>query len=205
VEHARGGRVDARAQRGLHAALQQQHSPCGSGISRDRHGARRQCVQLAMPSRRQCIRHQPPQPHQRREQPASGQHRAQQGAAQPLEPRPSHLRVDERAARVEQAVVFDAGRAGRLARAAGEAAVEVALRRRARHVALEHLLDEVDAPARAVELVAEHLVGRAGREAEAAVHALAQHVLRLETGRRAAQRFDQRGVHVRAPGTAGRD
>ena len=41
-------------------------------------------------------------------------------------------------------------------------------------VAFEHLLDQVDAAARAVELVAEQLIGRAGRGAEAAMHALAQ-------------------------------
>ena len=40
--------------------------------------------------------------------------------------------------------------------------------------ALEHLLDQVDAPARAVELVAQQLVGRARRRAEAAMHARAQ-------------------------------
>ena len=40
--------------------------------------------------------------------------------------------------------------------------------------ALEHLLDQVDAPARAVELVAQQLIGRAGRRAETAVHAGAQ-------------------------------
>jgi hypothetical protein len=46
-------------------------------------------------------------------------------------------------------------------------------------LAFEHLLDQVDAPARAVELVAEQLVGRAGGGAEAAVHALAQDGLGL--------------------------
>ena len=40
--------------------------------------------------------------------------------------------------------------------------------------ALQHLLDQVDTTARAVELVTEQLVGRAGGGAEAAVHALAQ-------------------------------
>ena len=37
-----------------------------------------------------------------------------------------------------------------------------------------HLLDQVDAAARPVEFVAEQLVGRAGRGAKAAMHALAQ-------------------------------
>ena len=41
-------------------------------------------------------------------------------------------------------------------------------------VLLQHLLDQVDAPARAIELVAEQHIGRAGRGAEAAMHAGAQ-------------------------------
>ena len=48
-----------------------------------------------------------------------------------------------------------------------------------RRLAFEHLLDQVDAAARAVELVAQQLVGRAGGGAEAAVHALAQDRLGL--------------------------
>ena len=41
-------------------------------------------------------------------------------------------------------------------------------------VVLQHVLDEVDAAARAVEFVAEQHIGRAGRGAEAAMHAGAQ-------------------------------
>ena len=41
-------------------------------------------------------------------------------------------------------------------------------------VVLQHLLDEIDAPARRIELVAEQHIGRAGRLAEAAMHAGAQ-------------------------------
>ena len=44
--------------------------------------------------------------------------------------------------------------------------------------ALEHLLDQIDAPARAVELVAEQLIRRTRRGAEAAMHAGAQDLLR---------------------------
>ena len=40
--------------------------------------------------------------------------------------------------------------------------------------AFEHLLDEVDAPARAVELVAQQLVSRTGGVAHAAMHTGAQ-------------------------------
>ena len=43
-----------------------------------------------------------------------------------------------------------------------------------RRRSFEHLLDQIDAPARAIEFVAEQLVGRAGGGAEAAVHAAAQ-------------------------------
>ncbi len=46
-------------------------------------------------------------------------------------------------------------------------------------LALEKLLHLVNAPARAVEFVAEQLVGRAGRVAKTAVHALAQYRLDL--------------------------
>ena len=51
--------------------------------------------------------------------------------------------------------------------------------RRRRLAALEHVLDEVDAAARAVELVAEQHVGRAGRVAEAAMDAGAQDAVRV--------------------------
>ena len=47
-----------------------------------------------------------------------------------------------------------------------------------RLAALQHVLDQVDAAARAVELVAEQDVGRAGRGAEAAMDAGAEDLLR---------------------------
>jgi hypothetical protein len=64
-------------------------------------------------------------------------------------------------------------------------------------VALEHLLDEIDAAARPVELVAEELVGRAGRGAEAAVHALAQDRLGLGAVDGAGEFGSDLGLHVR--------
>ena len=72
------------------------------------------------------------------------------------------------------ASVLHARRTRRLAAAAREAAVEMQLRLRRDRRAFEHLLDQVDAPARAVELVAQQLIGRTGRRAEAAMHARAQ-------------------------------
>src|SRR6185437_15621406 len=79
---------------------------------------------------------------------------------------------------IDEVHVMDARRAGRHAREAGEAAVDMLddLGRR-RTVVLQHVLDQVDAPPRAVELVAEQHIGRAGRGAEAAMHAGAQDLL----------------------------
>ena len=64
--------------------------------------------------------------------------------------------------------------------------------------ALQHLLDEVDAPARAVELVAQQLIGRAGRRAEAAVHAAAQDGVGLLAFRRVLDEIGERGLHGRS-------
>ena len=60
---------------------------------------------------------------------------------------------------------------------AGQAAVDVAhdVHASAGRPRLQHVLDQVDAPARAVELVAEQQERRAGRGAEPAMHAGPQH------------------------------
>ena len=121
----------------------------------------------------------------------------QRPAQRALAGRPRHPLVDDAPADLDQVAVLHARRAGRLAVAAGQAAVEVKLRRPRRRVALEHLLDEIDPAARAVELVAEQLVGRAGRGAEAAVHALAQDRLGLGAVGGAGEFGSDVGLHVR--------
>ncbi len=128
---------------------------------------------LGLQRRRQRAAQRLAELHRRREQ-RRGQAFLQRPAQRALARRPRHALVDDAPADVDQVAVLHARRAGGLAVAAGQAAVEVQLRRARRRVAFEHLLDQVDAAARAVELVAEQLVGRAGRGAEAAVHALAQ-------------------------------
>src|SRR5581483_6409221 len=75
---------------------------------------------------------------------------------------------------VGEPAVAHAGGTGAFAGAAGEAAIEMQPRALGDLGALQRALDEVDAAARAVEVVAEELVGRAGRGAETAMHALAQ-------------------------------
>ena len=74
--------------------------------------------------------------------------------------------------------VMDTGGAGRHASKTRQAAVDVL-----DHVGggglvpLQHLLDEIDAAARAIELVTEQHISGAGRKAEAAVNAGAQNLV----------------------------
>src|SRR2546430_17305451 len=93
------------------------------------------------------------------------------------------LRLDEVAPDVHQLAVLHARGARRLAGAAREAAIQMKLRAAGDRRALEHLLHEVDAATRAVELVAEKRVGGAGGEAEAAMHALAKNRRGLDSRR----------------------
>ena len=85
---------------------------------------------------------------------------------------------------IDEMHVMHARRAGRHASEAGQAAVDMLDRLLVRHaLVLEHVLDEIDPPTRRIELVAQHLVGRAGRGAETAMHASAQDLVRaLEIG-----------------------
>jgi hypothetical protein len=100
--------------------------------------------------------------------------RAAPAARRALRQRSWHPLLDQLAPEVEQARVGDPRWAGGLAGPAGQAAIEVDAGRRGDLLALEQLLDQVDATARAVEFAAEQLVGGAGGEAEAAVDAVAQ-------------------------------
>jgi hypothetical protein len=170
VEHARGGAVDVGHHRRLHAAREHQHlarmrarGP-GAGLLLGRHLGLAALGQQAAHGLAQLHRG----PNSGDGRPSfSAQRSAFAGGAR-------HLLVDDLAADVDQVAVLHAARAGAFAVAAGQAAVQVQLRLARGRLAFEHLLDQVDAAARAVELVAQQLVGRAGGGAEAAVHALAQ-------------------------------
>ena len=99
-------------------------------------------------------------------------------ADQPVEQRPPVGLLDMGARMVDQMHVVDAGRAGRHAGEAGQAAVDMGDDLGVgRPAVLQHVLDQVDAAARRIELVAERHIGRAGRRAEAAMHAFAQDLL----------------------------
>jgi hypothetical protein len=139
--------------------------------------------QAGAQGRRQQAAERPAEPRQQREAAAVGQREAQQPSERAFAERARRPRLDKFAAEVEQPAVGDAGRAGGLAVAAGQAAVEVKPGPGRHGLSLEQLLDQVDTTARAVEFVAEKLVGRAGGEAETAVDTVAQDALdRLHGG-----------------------
>src|SRR6267142_2215667 len=118
-----------------------------------------------------------------------------QRASRALERPAPRLRLDDAAADVDEAAVAHAGRTGGLAGTARQAAVEVQARLAGHRRAFERALHEVDAAARTVEVVAEHLVGRAGGGAEAAVHAFAQDGLGLAPLGRVADEVGELGLH----------
>ncbi len=76
---------------------------------------------------------------------------------------------------IDEMHVVDAGRTRGGAGEAGQTAVD--MRHRfgvGRPAVLQHVLDEIDAAARAIELVAERHIGGTGGGAETAMHAFAQ-------------------------------
>jgi hypothetical protein len=172
VEDACGGGVDVRLQPRLHAAFHHQHlacvprrGPCASAFA-----ARDAVGDLArQPASDGATHRQGAAEKGWRQQCA-----AQRPALRSLGGRTSHFGFDQRAPDVDQPAVLDSRGAGRLAVAAGEAAIEVLLRRRGDCAAFEHFLDEIDAAARSVQLVAQQLIRRARGVAKAAVNARAQ-------------------------------
>ena len=120
---------------------------------------------------------------------------AQQVALRGRKRRARDPRRGERAAQIQQPPVAHTRRTGTLAGAAAETAIQVQLGGRRDRLALEQLLQQVDAPARTVEFVAEQLIGRAGRQAEAAVHTAAQDRIGLGAGGGAADGLGECGLH----------
>ncbi len=134
------------------------------------------------------------------EAPRIGQHLRKQRAHDAVVPGPPVGLLDIGPGVIDEVHVVHPRRAGRHAGEAGEAAVDVLddLGRR-RLAALEHVLDQVDAPARGIELVAQEQVGRAGRGAESAMHAGAQDRLRRGHRRIAQLLGGEVGLHLLSP------
>ena len=160
-------------------------------FARSRSGQRH----LAFQRRRQQRAHGLPQLQQRVEQRWTRNHRAQHRTLDRLRERALHFALDEIATDIHQPAVLHAGGTGGLARTAGEAAVEVQLCPLGHRAALKHLLHQIDAPTRAVEFVAEQLIGRTGRGAEAAMHARAQDRVGLLAFGRVAYVLGEVGFH----------
>src|SRR5712671_4762607 len=154
VEYPRSRRIDVGCERALHAPCESEHL---AGVARRGPGARR--------GRRgrhffgeALGKERPRDPAEREEWPEQGPSRQDFGEEAALETLPRGPRgflLDQLAPDVEQATVLHPRRTGRLASAAGEAAVQVQARLVGDLLALERLLHEVDAPARAVVLVPE--------------------------------------------------
>ncbi len=99
-------------------------------------------------------------------------HPCKHPAQRPITQGPAIGRLDMRAGMVDQVHVVHPRWAGRHAGKAGQAAVDMLDGPGiGRPAVLKHVLDQVDTTPRAVEFVAQHLVGRAGRGAKAAMHA----------------------------------
>jgi len=64
----------------------------------------------------------------------------------------------------------------------------------------QQLLDEIDAPARTVQLVAEKLIRRTGRCAESTMHAAAKNRLRIATFGAVADEFGEVRFQNQSPG-----
>src|SRR6266513_3476664 len=116
-------------------------------------------------------------------------------AAQPVPRRAPSALLDHRAADVDQPSILHSRRTGGFAGTAGEAAVQVQPRARRYLGALERSLDQVNAAARTVEIIAEHLVSRTGRGAKAAMHAPAQDRVGFCAFRRVADEIGEAGLH----------
>src|SRR6202790_2668096 len=96
--------------------------------------------------------------------------------------------------------IVHAGGTGGHAGETGETAVDVLDHLRGwRPVFLQHLLDEIDSAARAIELVAEQHVGRASRGAESAMHAGPQDLVGLRNIGIGELRQAEFGFHVADP------
>ena len=95
---------------------------------------------------------------------------------------PGRWLLDPGTGRLDEPVIADAGRAGRHAGHAAEAAVEVGGGRLRELRTGECLADEMDAAAWRVHLFAPQLVGRAGGQAEAAVDTVRRHRSQLAGG-----------------------
>jgi hypothetical protein len=98
---------------------------------------------------------------------------------------------------VDEVHVVHPRRAGGHAGEAGQAAVDMGDDLVVgRTAVLQHVLDQVDSSTRRIQLVAERHIGRAGRRAEAAMHAFAQDFFRFRDVRIGELGGGEGGLHA---------
>ena len=192
IEHAGGGGIDAGLHGRLHAVGMQQDS--ARMVARRPAAGRTAFGHLGTQGFGQQSAHGLAHPHGGRKQ-GRGQAFLQRPAQGALGGRAGHALVHQPAADIDQMAVLHATRAGGFAVAAGQATVQMQLGGAGRRPAFQHLLHQIDAAARTVQLVAKQLVGGAGGVAEAAVHALAQDGFRLAAFGRVGEFGGKRGLH----------
>ena len=111
-----------------------------------------------------------------------GQDGAQHAPHYLFHPRTFHQFFRSSAAYVGQLSILHTGRARRFASAASQAAIQMQLCGAAGAVGLQHIFDQINSSARAVQFIAQQLICGAGGVAKAAVHTTAQDAICLLTG-----------------------
>ena len=177
IQHARQCRVDIRRQRWLYATSEREHLP---RMTRRRPGSYRpRRRHLGRQRRRQKRSCQPSRAERESEQRGVAQALAQQPPPYALAHRPPHSLLEHPAPDIHQPAVAHAGGTDCFAAAASQTTVQMQLRL-GRHVCpFEQLFDQIDTPARTVELVAEQLVRGTGRRTEPAMNARAENRVRV--------------------------
>ena len=209
-EHADRRLVDFGREGALHAAHEQRHTLAAPALGGDHlrpldparpigRAAREAQQRTDAPAEERRQQGRTARSHEREAREARArQYGAEQGAKRALGGRAFPGSLDVAARVIDQVHVIDARRAGRHAREAGEAAVDVTGHRGVRRrVLLQHVLDQVDAPARAVPLVAEQRIGGAGGEAKPAMDAGAEHLIGLGQRRVRQLALGELGLHPR--------
>ena len=194
VQHAGRGLVHRRQHAFLHAVVQHEDL-AGMGLRgpfADRHVHARD---LGLQRSRQEGTGHAADLHQAVEQRLVADEPMQHAATDGLAARTAHLGGHDTAANVEQPRIMHPRRTGALAVATGQAAVQVAQRGQRGRGAFQHLLHQVDAPARTVLLVTQDLIGGTGGRAEAAMHAGPQDAFGHFAIRRVQEALGKMGFH----------
>ena len=194
IEDFNRGRIDAGQHGGLYAAAQHQYF-AGSGLRQHGgYGLARQ--NFALQCGRQYAAHRLRQAVAAVKYSRVGNQAAQQSALQCRPRFAPHLPRHFFAPQIEQAPVLHARGASGFAVAAGKAAIQMLLYRLGGGHSLKHLLNLVNPPARAVQLVAGDLIGGASGGAKAAMHAAAQNRFGLLPGFGLQKGFGNVGLHA---------